>query len=62
MLTRKSKYGLKAMLELAQHADELCVLNGMYTDLPAHGNATLMMHTGNFRFIRPSMSLSMLRS
>ncbi|MBS0263689.1 MAG: DUF1501 domain-containing protein [Planctomycetes bacterium] len=40
---------------LARHADELCLLNGMHTDLPAHGNATLMMHTGNFRFVRPSM-------
>ncbi len=40
---------------LAEHADELCLLNGMHTDLPAHGNATLMMHTGNFRFVRPSM-------
>jgi hypothetical protein len=40
---------------LAEHADELCILNGMHTDLPAHGNATLMMHTGNFRFVRPSM-------
>ena len=40
---------------LAAHADELCLLNSMYTDLPAHPNATLMMHTGNFRFIRPSM-------
>ncbi len=40
---------------LAQHADEMCVLNGMHTDLPAHSNATIMMHTGNFRFVRPSM-------
>src|SRR6266478_6161482 len=40
---------------LAEHADELCFLNSMYTDLPAHPNATLMMHTGNFRFVRPSM-------
>ncbi|MBI3862978.1 MAG: DUF1501 domain-containing protein [Planctomycetia bacterium] len=40
---------------LAEHADELCLLNGMHTDLPAHGNAQLMMHTGNFRFVRPSM-------
>ena len=40
---------------LAEHADDLCLLNSMYTDLPAHPNATLMMHTGNFRFIRPSM-------
>jgi hypothetical protein len=40
---------------LAEHADDLCLLNSMYTDLPAHPNATLMMHTGNFRFVRPSM-------
>jgi hypothetical protein len=40
---------------LAEHADDLCLLNSMYTDIPAHPNATLMMHTGNFRFVRPSM-------
>lgn len=40
---------------LAEHADEMCFLNSMYTDLPAHPNATIMMHTGNFRFVRPSM-------
>src|SRR5882724_2633745 len=40
---------------LAEHADELCLLNSMHTDLPAHPNATIMMHTGNFRFVRPSM-------
>ncbi|HEV8003813.1 MAG TPA: DUF1501 domain-containing protein [Planctomycetaceae bacterium] len=40
---------------LAQHADDLCVLNSLYTDLPAHSQATIEMHTGNFRFLRPSM-------
>jgi hypothetical protein len=40
---------------LAKHADELCVLNSMYTDLPAHAQATIELHTGNFRFLRPSM-------
>ena len=45
---------------LARHADELCVLNGMYTDLPAHAQATVEMHTGNFRFLRPSMGAWML--
>jgi hypothetical protein len=40
---------------LAKQADDLCLLNGMYTDLPAHANASIMMHTGNFRFVRPSM-------
>lgn len=45
----------ETLSNLAQHADELCLLNSMYTDLPAHPNATIMMHTGNFRFVRPSM-------
>jgi len=40
---------------LAKHADELCVLNSMYTDVAVHGAATTQLHTGNFRFPRPSM-------
>ena len=31
----------------AQHADDLCVLNGMYTDNPAHPQATIQLHTGS---------------
>jgi len=41
--------------ELSKHADELCLVNGMYTDLPNHPQAFLMMHTGEFRFVRPSV-------
>lgn len=41
--------------ELAKHADELCLLNGMHTDVPAHPQAFLQMHTGMFQFKRPSM-------
>jgi hypothetical protein len=40
---------------LAKHADDLCLLNSMYTDIPAHAQAIIEMHTGNFRFLRPSM-------
>lgn len=40
---------------LARHADELCLLNSMYTDVAVHGSATTELHTGNFRFSRPSM-------
>jgi hypothetical protein len=40
---------------LAKHADDLCLLNSMYTDIPAHSQAIIEMHTGNFRFLRPSM-------
>src|SRR5215471_14317545 len=40
---------------LARHADDLCILNGMHTDSPAHPQATIQMHTGSFTFVRPSM-------
>lgn len=40
---------------LAKHADELCLLNGMHADSPAHPQATIQMHTGSFNFVRPSM-------
>jgi hypothetical protein len=40
---------------LTKHADELCLLNSMYTDVAVHGSATTQLHTGNFRFSRPSM-------
>ncbi len=41
--------------KLAQHADELCVLNGMHTTVPNHAPAFLIMHTGESRFVRPSL-------
>jgi hypothetical protein len=41
--------------ELARCADELCVLNGMHTDVPAHPQAFAQLHTGMFQFKRPSM-------
>ena len=40
---------------LARHADDLCLINSMHTDVPNHPQATLMMHTGEFRFARPSV-------
>lgn len=41
--------------EVAKHADDLCLLNGMRTDLPNHPQAFVAMHTGNSQFVRPSM-------
>ena len=41
--------------EVAAHADELCVVRSMHTDLPAHPEAFLMLHTGSSQFIRPSL-------
>src|SRR5437588_10455428 len=40
---------------VAQHADDLCLLNGMHTDNPAHPQASIQLHTGSVRFVRPSM-------
>jgi hypothetical protein len=41
--------------EMAKHADEMCVIRSMQTDLPAHGPASIQMHTGSLQFIRPSL-------
>jgi hypothetical protein len=40
---------------VAKHADDLCIINSMHTDVPNHTAATLQMHTGSFQFVRPSM-------
>ena len=40
---------------VGSHADRLCVINSMWTDVPNHPQAFMMMHTGEFRFARPSM-------
>ena len=40
---------------VAQHADLLCMLQGMHTDRPNHAQACLQMHCGIFQFPRPSM-------
>jgi len=39
----------------AKHADDLCLINSMQTDLPAHPQAFLNLHTGNVRLTRPSL-------
>ncbi|HEY3897941.1 MAG TPA: DUF1501 domain-containing protein [Chthoniobacter sp.] len=40
---------------VAKHSDELCMIHSMQTDLPAHPQAYLMLHTGNSQFVRPSL-------
>src|SRR5262245_19869307 len=40
---------------VAQHADDLCVINSMHTEGRAHGEATLRLHTGSANFVRPSL-------
>lgn len=40
---------------LSAHADSLCMLHSMHTDLPNHSQAFIQMHTGSFQFVRPSV-------
>ena len=40
---------------MAEHADDLCLLNGMHTDVPNHTPAMVHLHTGSFQFTRPSL-------
>lgn len=41
--------------EIAQHADDLCIIRSMTTEGIAHGPATLFLHTGSTNQIRPSV-------
>ncbi|TLD71881.1 DUF1501 domain-containing protein [Phragmitibacter flavus] len=41
--------------KLSEHADDLCIINSMHTDLPNHAQAFVQMHTGSFQFVRPSI-------
>jgi hypothetical protein len=40
---------------LAGRADDLCVIRSMQTDLPAHPQAFIKLHTGTSQFVRPSL-------
>jgi hypothetical protein len=40
---------------IAKHADKLCMLKSLTTDIPNHPQAVLQLHTGAFRFARPSL-------
>ncbi len=56
--TRRGQSGLwmsELFPELSAHADKLCLLNGMHTDVPAHPQAFTKLHTGSFQFVRPSL-------
>ena len=42
-------------IEVAKHADDLCLVNSMHGDSPAHPQASIQLHTGNIQFVRPSI-------
>jgi hypothetical protein len=45
---------------VGRHADKLCVINSMTTDIPNHPQAFQQLHTGSARFVRPSMGAWLL--
>ena len=45
-----------AFPHLSQHADKLCLLNGMHCTSPNHPPSQLALHTGVFNVSRPSMA------
>jgi hypothetical protein len=56
--TQHGKSGLwvsELLPELAKHTDKLCMIPSMQTDLPAHPQAFIRLHTGTSQFIRPSL-------
>ena len=40
---------------VARHVDDLCILRSVHGTNPAHGAASLRLHTGADQFVRPSM-------
>ena len=41
--------------ELAKHVDEMAIIRSMYTDVPAHEIATVMMNTGSRQLAKPCL-------
>lgn len=58
---RFSKHGESGVVmselfpHLAHHADDLCVIRSMHTNVPNHEPGLLMMHCGNLQPIRPCL-------
>ncbi len=40
---------------VGKHADDLCLVNSMHTDIPNHPQAQTQLLTGSFQFVRPSL-------
>lgn len=41
--------------QLAGHVDDMAVIRSLFTDIPAHEVATVMMNTGSLRLAKPSL-------
>ena len=55
---RKGKSGIEVsevFPKLGEHVDEMAIIRSMYTDIPSHEVATVMMNTGSLRLPKPSL-------
>jgi hypothetical protein len=52
---QSGRYVSELFPETAQHADKLCMIHSMQTDVPAHPQAMVRLHTGTSQFVRPSL-------
>ncbi len=41
--------------EIGKHIDNMAIIRSMYTDIPAHEFASVLMNTGSGRFVKPSL-------
>ena len=41
--------------KLGEHVDDMAIIRSMYTDIPAHEVATVMMNTGSLRLAKPCL-------
>ena len=56
--TSKGRSGIpvsEVFPKLGEHVDDMAIIRSMYTDIPAHEVATVMMNTGSLRLAKPSM-------
>ena len=56
--TKKGKSGTEVSEVfplIGEHVDDLAVIRSMFTDIPDHAAATVMMNTGSTRLVKPSV-------
>ncbi len=56
--TRMGRSGIEVsevFPEIGKHVDDMAIIRSMYTDIPAHEVATVMMNTGSLRLAKPCM-------
>ena len=56
--TKRGKSGIEVsevFPKIGEHVDDMAIIRSMYTDIPAHEVATVMMNTGSLRLAKPCM-------